>query len=226
MALLNQNRYFENFQNVVAGITGTFSWLKREFSDNIVYAILLIILVVVAIVIGIILAIPYAFLLGEEDILGWGFSHSVPILVLAVVSVSGCLISLGVAKAMGGHFRLVLTIFFWGLTLFGPVIWTHLVKLFGASELIQHRRLTIFFPVVFLCYFFLSLKFTPKSLHIFSAKYLLISACLGIVEILLSSGLKKTLCFAPSLTKTHPRFCKCFIKSVFLIFTKKYKAVL
>ncbi|MEK7652503.1 MAG: hypothetical protein AAB334_00955 [Patescibacteria group bacterium] len=150
MALLNLNRYFESFQNVVGKITKTFSWLKRKFSDNIVDAIFLIIFAVIAIIIGIVLAIPYAFLLGEENILKWGFTHSFDISVLTAVSVFGCVVSFGVVRVMGGWFRMVLAIFFWALTLFGPIIWTHLVKLLGESEMIQYRKLTIFLPVVFL----------------------------------------------------------------------------
>lgn len=150
MALLNLNRYFESFQNVEGRITGVFSLLKRKFSDGIVDVILLIIFAIVAIIIGIVLAIPYAFFLGEENILDWGLSHSFPVLVLTAISVFGCAVSLGVVKAMGGWFRMILAISFWVLTLFGPIIWTHLVKLFGAPGMIQYRKLTIFFPVVFL----------------------------------------------------------------------------
>ena len=110
MALLNLNRYFESFQNVVGKITKTFSWLKRKFSDNIVDAIFLIIFAVIAIIIGIVLAIPYAFLLGEENILKWGFTHSFDISVLTTICFRlRCLF--GVVRVMGGWFRMVLAIF-------------------------------------------------------------------------------------------------------------------
>ncbi|TSD02675.1 MAG: hypothetical protein Athens071416_550 [Parcubacteria group bacterium Athens0714_16] len=155
MALLNLNRYFEVCKNLAEKIGDYLSWLKRKSSEVLGDIIFISIIVLVAIIIGIILATAYAFILGEEDILGWGLSHAVPILFLVAVSVFGCLVSLGVVKVMGGRWHIALTIFFWALTLFGPVIWTHLVKFLGAPEMVQYRRWTIFFPVVILFIFIL-----------------------------------------------------------------------
>lgn len=152
MALLNPNSYFfESFKNVAEKIGDYLSWLKRKSSEVLGDIIFISIIVLVAIIIGIIFATAYAFLLGEGDILEWGFSHAVPILILVAISVFGCFVSFCAIKAIEIQGRdVVLVIFFWGLTLFGPVIWTHLVKLLGAPEMVQYRKWTIFFPIVIL----------------------------------------------------------------------------
>ncbi len=59
----------------------------------------------------------------------------------------------------------------------------------------------------------------PKSLQIFLPVKVLISLCLGMVEVLPFTELSQTVCAPPSLTKTHPylRICfkraTCFIKN-------------
>ena len=58
---------------------------------------------------------------------------------------------------------------------------------------------------------------TPKSLQIFLPVYVLISLCIGTVEVLLFTELNQTVCDPPSLTKTHPYLRICFIRSACLI---------
>jgi hypothetical protein len=68
--------------------------------------------------------------------------------------------------------------------------------------------------------YFLSGCVIPRSRQIFFAKKLSISVWRGTVEDFLTRGLKKTLCLAPSLIKTHPFLRRCLIKSFLLILRK------
>jgi len=57
----------------------------------------------------------------------------------------------------------------------------------------------------------------PKSLQIFLPVWVLISLCLGTVEVLLFIELSQTVCEPPSLTKIHPHLRICFTRSICFI---------
>lgn len=148
MALLKQ--YLKRVQDIVQKIKCTIKQTFSEFSDEIANVIVIVIICVVLIITGTVISLFYSFLLGEKDLFGWAVTHSLPVLILTAVCVAGSFISYGVAKLHAKLLDKILVILFWFFTFFGPIIWTHIAKLFDAPEMIQYRKMAIFVPSVFL----------------------------------------------------------------------------
>ena len=132
-------------QKIKYTIKETFS----ELSDKIASFIVLIIICVILIIAGTIISLFYGFLLGEKGLLGWAVTYSLPVLILTAICVAGSLISYVAVKLHAKLLGKILAVLFWVCTFFGPIIWTHLAKLFGAQEMIQHRRIAVLIPICF-----------------------------------------------------------------------------